>query len=279
MALDAKRTFDALVERTAPNPQIARQIRDNPIYRELSQEVGGSIEFMAMEKLHELLASGAFDCIVVDTAPSSHARDLLGAPGRIADLAASSAVRILKSPITLLEGAGLAALPLRALLAALQRWTGLTLLDDLADFAAGFEPIAGGFGERAAAIEDTLRASGTSFVLISIPELDTAAATVALAQELREDSMPLAGVIANRVHEFPPRESIRPPRCSADLLRKLEINYADFDALARRDARATEALSERLGTPLLARIPALDDPVASLPQLRQLADLLSARLG
>lgn len=278
MALDAKHTFDALIDRATPDAETARRIRENRIYQAMSQEVGGSVEFMAMEKLYELEVGGAYDCIVVDTAPSAHARDLLGAPSRIANLAASSAVRILKSPLTLLEGAGIAAMPLRALLAALERWTGLTLLEDLADFAAGFEPMAGGFAERAAAIEGILRAAATSFVLVTTPEADTARATLRLAAEIRRDALPLAGAIVNRVYEFPPRPAVAPLRCDDALMHKLDNNYRDFDALSRRDERTVERMREDLDAPLLALVPALRDPVSSLSQLQQLALLLAERL-
>jgi len=278
MALDPKRAFDALIERVAPDPSTAQRIRDNRVYQALSAEVGGSTEYMAMEKLHELLAAGTYDCVVVDTAPGAHARDLLGAPGRIASVAASSAVRILKTPASILAGAGLAATPLRVLLTALERWSGMTLLQDLSDFAAGFEPLSDGFGQRAAAITNALRAAVTSFVLVASPESDTAAATAEMAAELRAEALPLAGVIVNRVHDFPPRAAAgKLPPCSAALARKLEANYRDYAALAQRDRESSLRMAR--DAQLLATLPVLEEPVTNLAELRRLAELLQDRLG
>ena len=277
MALDPKRAFDALIERVAPDAATARRIRDNRVYQALSDEVGGSTEYMAMEKLHELLAADTYDCVVVDTAPGAHARDLLGAPGRIANVAASSAVRILKTPASLLAGAGVAGIPLRALLAALERWSGLTLLQDLSDFAAGIEPLTEGFGQRASAIEAALRDTTTSFVVVATPETDTVSATAALAEELRAESLPLAGAIVNRLHDLPPRQDIDLPPCSPALSRKLDANYRDYATLSERDRESSERLER--AAPLLATLPVLEEPVTNLAQIQELAALLVERLG
>ena len=127
LAIDTKRTFDALIARVAPSVEIANRIFANRLYQELSNELGGSTEYMAMEKLHELLHHEPYELVVVDTPPSTHARDLLTAPLRLLDLLASSAVRILKAPTSLLSGSesGFARVTLRAILKALQRWTGM----------------------------------------------------------------------------------------------------------------------------------------------------------
>ncbi len=58
LALDTKRTFDAIIQRFAPSPDAAKRIFANRLYQELSNELAGSAEYMAMEKLHELLHVG-----------------------------------------------------------------------------------------------------------------------------------------------------------------------------------------------------------------------------
>ena len=99
MMLDAKRTFDELIDTYAPGRADARRGADNPIYRQLSNAVAGSQEYMAMEKLHELHQEGRYDLLVLDTPPTRNALDFLDAPRRLAALhrlalaAASSARR------------------------------------------------------------------------------------------------------------------------------------------------------------------------------------------
>ncbi len=55
MMLDAKRTFDEIVTRLAPDERAREEILANPIYRELSTAVAGSQELSAIAKLYELL--------------------------------------------------------------------------------------------------------------------------------------------------------------------------------------------------------------------------------
>ncbi len=85
MMLDPKRTFDELIERIAPDPERAEEIKANRVYRELSTAVSGSQEFTAVAKLYELDREGDFDLLVLDTPPSRNALDFLDAP-RPADL-------------------------------------------------------------------------------------------------------------------------------------------------------------------------------------------------
>ena len=79
--LDTKTTFDDVVVRNAGSPQQAQAILDNRLYRNISGALGGTQEYMAMEKLYELHQEGRFDLIVVDTPPTRHALDFLDAPG------------------------------------------------------------------------------------------------------------------------------------------------------------------------------------------------------
>ena len=276
LALDTKRVFDALIERVSPSPELAARIQANRLYQELSNELGGSTEYMAMEKLYELLHQERYQLVVVDTPPSSHARDLLSAPRKMMELLASSAVRILKTPASLLWGSEsrLARIPLNALLKALERWTGLSLLQDLADFVGEFEQLADGFRSRAEEVEQALRRPDTSFVVVTSPEPDTIAATLDLHRELADGGFPIAGVIANRVLELRPLERGAGKGHPEPLRRKLRANYEEYAAIAARDRRSLDRLQEQTGAPLLAALPAFADAPASLAGLERLASLL-----
>ena len=54
MMLDTKSTFDQLVTAQRGDPDQAERILDNRFYRNVSGVLGGTQEYMAMEKLHEL---------------------------------------------------------------------------------------------------------------------------------------------------------------------------------------------------------------------------------
>ena len=80
LMLDAKRTFDELIEHLAPDRRTLDEVMRNRIYQQLSSAVAGSQEFSAVAKLYELDASGEFDLLVLDTPPSRNALDFLDAP-------------------------------------------------------------------------------------------------------------------------------------------------------------------------------------------------------
>jgi anion-transporting ArsA/GET3 family ATPase len=277
MALDTKRVFDDLVDRASPSPEIAARILANPLYRELSNELGGSTEYMAMEKLHELLAQD-YDVIVVDTPPSAHARDLLAAPARIAGLIDSGAAAVLRAPASILRGSRLANSTLAAVLAALERWVGKGLVRNLSDFAAAFEPLLTGFRERAGDVQRVLRDDGTAAVLITTAEPAAIAIASELCDELREHHLRVAGIIANRVHTVAPRSRGPHLRCAPALREKLETNYEDYAGRARRDRANLRGARDDIA-PVLATVPRFDEPIASLPQLVEMAAILARQLG
>ena len=69
--------------RHAANDAQADAIRRNPLYRSLASALGGTQEYMAMERLYELHATDAYDVVVVDTPPTRNALELLDAPERL----------------------------------------------------------------------------------------------------------------------------------------------------------------------------------------------------
>jgi anion-transporting ArsA/GET3 family ATPase len=84
MMLDRGTTWDALIRRHAPSTQQAETLLANRYYQAASQRLGGSQEYMAIEKLHDLMRDPSWDMIVVDTPPSRHLSEFLEAPTRVA---------------------------------------------------------------------------------------------------------------------------------------------------------------------------------------------------
>ncbi|MGH3837805.1 MAG: ArsA family ATPase, partial [Pseudonocardiaceae bacterium] len=82
MMLDMRRTFDEMVQAHA-SPERAAQIIANPFYQTISSSFSGTQEYMAMEKLGQLVGAGEWDLVVVDTPPSRSALDFLDAPQRL----------------------------------------------------------------------------------------------------------------------------------------------------------------------------------------------------
>ena len=206
LQLDAKATFDRLVSREAPTPEARERILANRIYRHLSGAVAGAQDYMAVERLHELVEGGSFDVIVLDTPPSQNALDFLDAPARITRFIEGRALRLLLRPPV--PGAGFG----RRMIAAgtstafslLERLTGTQLMRDLSDFLAAFDGMYDGFAARAKAVDALLRSPEAGFVVVAAPDSEAVGQAVALGRRLREDGYPLAGLVLNRVHPLPP---------------------------------------------------------------------------
>ncbi len=162
LQLDAKRTFDELIERLAPDERTREEILSNRIYRELSGAVAGSQEFTAIAKLHDLAATGEFDLLVLDTPPSRNALDFLDAPDRLNAFFEGRALQALLRP----SGFGMKLLGRTSgfALGALKRVTGVDLLTDLSTFFRLLGGLLDGFRARAAQVETLLRDPRTRFL-------------------------------------------------------------------------------------------------------------------
>src|SRR5262249_6003316 len=109
------------------------------------------------------------------------------------------------------------------------------------------------------------------FVLVTTAHPPRTAAPRPFARERRAGGFPIAGIIANRVYEFPPLAATAGRQVPPRLREKLLANYADFAALSARDRAALAALQRDTGSALLATLPALEEPPTSIAGLRAIA--------
>ncbi|MFI1584881.1 ArsA family ATPase [Embleya sp. NPDC020630] len=201
MMLDMKRTFDEIVEQHA-DPERAQQILDNPFYQSLSSSFAGTQEYMAMEKLGQLHATGEWDLIVVDTPPSRSALDFLDAPQRLGSFLDGRLIRILSAPAKVGGRGALKFLSagMGMMTGALSKVVGAHLLTDIQTFVAALDTTFGGFRKRADATYKLLQARGTSFLVVAAPEKDALREAAYFVDRLGTERMPLAGLVLNRVH-------------------------------------------------------------------------------
>src|SRR5881398_4147684 len=97
MMLDMKRTFDDVVLEHS-TPERAEQIFANPFYQSLSSSFAGTQEYMAMEKLGQLVGANEWDLVIVDTPPSRSALDFLDAPNRLGRFLDGRMVKLISGP-------------------------------------------------------------------------------------------------------------------------------------------------------------------------------------
>ena len=197
MMLDTRRTFDDMVYAHS-TPQRAEQIFKNPFYQTISTSFSGTQEYMAMEKLGRLAATGDWDLIVVDTPPSRSALDFLDAPQRLSSFLDGRMIKMLTTPgrgVIKVVGAGF-----NIFAKAVSTVIGGQMLTDAAKFVQLFEDMFGGFRARAEATYELLRDEGTSFLVVATSEADALREASYFADRLQAEKMPLAGLVLNRTH-------------------------------------------------------------------------------
>ncbi|QUG99671.1 ArsA family ATPase [Saccharopolyspora erythraea] len=285
MMLDMRRTFDDMV-RAHAGPERTEQILSNPFYQTISTSFSGTQEYMAMEKLGQLAASGSWDLIVVDTPPSRSALDFLDAPQRLSTVLDGRLIKMLSSPARA-GGKGLrriAAASFGMFSKAVSTIIGGQLLNDAAAFVQAFESTFGGFRERADRTYRLLRSPGTAFLVIAAPEPDALREAAYFVERLAGDGMPLAGLVANRTHpvvaDLPgPRavsaaEELETAGASPLAAAVLRI-HADRVAVAEREKRMLARFTRAHPEVPLVGVPALPSDVHDLEGLREIGKLLA----
>jgi anion-transporting ArsA/GET3 family ATPase len=268
MMLDAKRTFDDLIERLSPDAKTRDEVLQNRIYQELSSAVAGSQEFTAIAKLYELDREGGFDVLVLDTPPSRNALDFLDAPDRLTGFLEGRALRVFLAP------GGLAAKVMgrgtSVVFGVLGRVTGVDLLNDLSTFFKALGGLLDGFRERAKGVKKLLADPATTFLIVTSPEREPLEEAIFFRGKLREARMPFGGLIVNRVHTLAEGlQGVDPDTVAEELAGELGERLAgkvaatvrDAELLSERDAAAIDRLRREVDDPDPVLIPELDDDV------------------
>jgi len=288
MMLDMRRTFDDMV-RVHAGPERAEQLLQNPFYQTISTSFSGTQEYMAMEKLGQLAATDEWDLIIVDTPPSRSALDFLDAPTRLSSALDGRMIRLLTGPAKA-GGWGLRKVVnagFSMFAKAVSTIIGGQLLTDASAFMQAFDSMFGGFRERARKTSELLRSGGTSFLVVAAPEPDALREASYFVERLSEESMPLAGLVANRTHPVLAPLSSAEAIAAAEQLAKGETSaplaeavlrlHADRVALADRETRLLARFTRAHPEVPLVRVPALPSDVHDLEGLRDIGTKLATR--
>ena len=281
MMLDAKRTWDELIERRAPDRATRDAILGNRIYQQLSTAVAGTTEYMALERIYELHEERRYDLLVLDTPPTRNALDFLDAPERLSRFIDSRSLQLFLRPglfgvRAFGRGTGL-------IFGMLKRITGSDLLSDMSEFFGAFGDMAIGIRDRARRVGELMADPRTAFLLVTSPRRDAVDEAITFRRRLRESGMPFDAAIVNRVHAVTgvdaSPEDVEPDLVALlgqELGRKVARNFADYRRVAERDHENVERLRRELGTEPLIEVPLFDDDVHDIGGLAHVCDFLFA---
>ena len=234
-----------------------------------------------MEKLFEIHQSGEFDFLVLDTPPSRNALDFLDAPKRLTQFIEGKGMQLFMKPTgvaTRVVGRGSS-----MMFGVLKRITGMDLLSDLSEFFQAFSGMVGGFQERAKRVNELLADPATSFLIVCGPQGEPIEEAVYFHRKLVEAKLPVGGVIVNKVH-YESEEDLSEGRVTdeleqplgRELAERVAANFADYQALAQRDARNVEHLGRELKAERVIRIPYMDADIHDLAGLLKIDRYLFA---
>ena len=297
--LDTKAGWDELIRRHAPDAATRDAVLANPLYENITSRFVHSHEYLAMEQLHDLHATGRFDLVIVDTPPSRNALSILDAPSRMADFFGSRLLRWLTVPYR----SRLFTAASKPFYQVADRVLGSRFLQDIADFFVLFQAMEPGFVKRAREVEDLLVDPRTAFVVVTTLETAPSHEARFLARELARRHMSLGAIVANRVLPSglaareasrsaqalvdraaraagPRRGRARCPACRPKRSRRCSPQVgAQFDDLAMVAAAESERRTELAAlAPMLLSVPWLEGDIHDLAGLAALADHLRDRV-
>ncbi|HRB04205.1 MAG TPA: ArsA-related P-loop ATPase, partial [Ilumatobacteraceae bacterium] len=183
-----------LIRRHAPDAKLRDTVLANPLYRNITGRFVNSHDYLAMEQLYDLHASGEYDLVVIDTPPSRNALDLLDAPGRMREFFGSRLLKWLTVPYR----SRLFTMASKPFYQVADRILGSRFLQDIAEFFVLFQTMEAGFVARAKEVERLLTDEGTAFIVVSTLEAAPAREARFLADELHQRRMPLGALVLNR---------------------------------------------------------------------------------
>jgi anion-transporting ArsA/GET3 family ATPase len=283
MMLDMRRTFDEMVLQYSSDAERAEAILENQFYQTVATSLAGTQEYMAMEKLGQLLAEDKWDLIVVDTPPSRNALDFLDAPKRLGSFMDSRLCRLLLAP-----GRGIGKLVTGAVglaMKALSTVLGSQMLSDAAGFVQALDATFDGFRQKADKTYELLKRRGTQFVVVSAAEPDALREATFFVDRLSQEKMPLAGLILNRTHPMlcdlhadKANEAADqlggddgPEALTAAILRI----HADRAMTAKREVRLLSRFTGANPAVAIVGVPSLPFDVSDMEALRAIADQIT----
>jgi anion-transporting ArsA/GET3 family ATPase len=287
--LDTKQSWDELVRSHAPEAATREAILANPLYENITGRFVQSHDYIAMERLYEIHASGRYDLIVVDTPPTRNAIDFLEAPERMADFFSSRLLRWLTVPAR----SRVLSMASKPFYSVADRILGSKFLEDIAEFFLLFQTMYGGFVERAHAVTRTLADPRTTFVVVSTLESAPVAEAEFFIDALEERGLHLGAVVLNKVlpsffldpgtaasarvlcSDAPKLAAALPaelgaPELVSGVLQEVGESFLNFQVVAKREAEMRAELSA--APEVVATVPYFDHDITDLAGLLQLGE-------
>jgi len=300
--LDTKASWDDLVTRHAPDRATAQRILENRLYHNITARFVQSHDYIAMERLFELHATGTYDLIVIDTPPTRNALDFLEAPARMAEFFGGRLLRWLTMPYRMGSGRGARVVNVasRPFYQMADRILGSQFLQDIAEFFLNFQSMYDGFVARAESVERLLHDRRTTFSVVTTLEGAPLREAEFFCSELRARKFHLGALVLNKTLPAYLRSSegsrsaaamvtnadavaaqltdlggeLADPTHDARVLRTIGDSFENFSVVAKREAELRGELEG--GSDIVLDVPGLEVDIHDIGGLVAIGDYLFA---
>jgi len=265
--LDPGETFDGLIRFYAETEEQAERIIGNRLYKNLTETLSGTNEYMAAERLRELHLDDRFDIVIVDTPPAKHALDFLDSPSRITRFFDHRLYRSVLAPRKGVRRVVNSATQL--MMKTIGRFVGTDFLVDVVDFFAAFEGIDQGFRDRAAEVESLLASPKTSCVIVTAARYEPLQEAEWISSRLRDRGQEVSLLLVNRLtprFDLPETEPLHAGPAAK--------NHSELGQLATAEEVVVDELAQQVGAETVLMVYELLTPVSDLAGLGELAEQL-----
>jgi len=273
---DTRMSLDDFVEWLFLDPAQRDRVRNNPAYLELGDSLAGVHELITIGLLQTEIDSGAWDDVVLDTAPSRHALAFLTYPTRLLGLLEARALAWLAALATTADPSKADIKPRTGLFewgrskaeAIVGKLVGLDGLRNLSALFADMVSVRERWADLARRTNTMLRHPDTRYLIISAPTGGALADAGFLVTHLQKQGLRPSAIVLNRAESDPPACETRVLRALDDGTLVLQDHLQSAlrsTLIAMHDEHASRSEAARRAIEGLHRIAPPDTRVIRLP--------------
>jgi anion-transporting ArsA/GET3 family ATPase len=264
LMLDSQATLENFLEK-AGGKTLRDQFKESELFRIISDNFGGTHDYLALEKLYSLSQDDRFDTIILDTPPARHTLDFLYSPERIGRFFSDTIFQwFLVDPRSHSLRERLRAKGTSAALQLLEKLTGEGVIHDFIRLAPHIQKVKTLFVERQNAALAQLRSPHAGAYFVTAPfELRRTEAEPFLAETRRQGITVRGGIINRSLAHLQVEKEVDAPASVLAIYRNLDILI--------EEEKKNVAILQKLMGKTITLVPEQNRDIHSLPSLLDLA--------
>tara|TARA_Y100000991_G_C21969759_1_gene348759 strand:- start:1185 stop:2252 length:1068 start_codon:yes stop_codon:yes gene_type:complete len=169
MMIDQKQVFDQMIYRYSTSSKITKKILSHDLYKMISSKVSGSLEYMALAKLCDLVEDDNYDIVILDTPPDTNAICFLKKSHFLHVFHDNKVMTWLIKPFYIANRLGFSRFVKIGgkLINGLTTVTGIKSLALISEFAILMQSVIQGFNQAGKKIQKILNSFDSSFILVT----------------------------------------------------------------------------------------------------------------